>query len=40
MHGKLIIAKYKSRGKVCHLRCTIIDIKWRKNHIQMYKNIS
>ena len=40
MHGKLIYAKYKSRGKVCHSCCTVIDVKWHKNHIQMYKSIS
>ena len=37
MHGKFIYSKYKSRGKVCHLCCTVIDIKWHKNHIQYIK---
>ena len=40
MHGKYIYSKNKSRGKVCHSCCAVIDIKWHKNHIQMYKNIS
>ena len=39
MHGKFIYSKYKNRGNVCHSCCTVIDIKWRKNCIQMYKSI-